>query len=334
MSQVSGQSQAIDISKDTSDLNSAILWVFFAGIYTMFYANTVYAYGTSSLLVTKGKAQRLLVVTTITAIYIISMLQVGTLWWITIWQFAEHGGDDPIWWSALQDFNGLTIYILSDVLLIWRCFCLFNGSFRVMALPFVLLVAEICLMTATVAYRALTNEAATTSKKDALRGNGLYLATYITSLFASVLATSLISYRIYSTSKRNDNSVGRFKPILRIITESSLFSSLSLLVSIIDCIVDDATFNGSVNVAVYAFDDYIFALAVLISALAPTIMVARVAQLTPEKTHAIVISPMSGYQYRDKGHSSSYNDLQDSVGSLTVVEHGGNGFSTKMKEVV
>ncbi|KDR69306.1 hypothetical protein GALMADRAFT_160582 [Galerina marginata CBS 339.88] len=315
MSQISGESLAIDISKDTSDLNSAILWVFFAGIYTMFYANTLYAYGAyllgyssfmklMDLIVTKGKAQRLLVVTTITAIYIISMLQVGIVWWITIWQFAEHGGDDPIWWRALQDFNGLTIYILSDILLIWRCFYLFNGSVRVMALPFVLLVAEICLMTSVVAYRALTHESAT--KEDVLRENGLFLAMYITSLFASVLATSLISYRIYSTSKRNDNSVGRFKPILRIITESSLFSSLSLLVSIIDCIVDDATFNGSVNVSVYAFDDYIFALGVLISALAPTIMVARVAQLTPDKTRPIVTSPMSVHQY--KGHSTSYND--------------------------
>lgn len=80
--------------------------------------------------VTRNASQRRLIVATITAIYVLSVVQLGFQWWGLNWEFITNGDSrdtvffalvvTPTWFSALGFLCTLLVLILADGLLVSR----------------------------------------------------------------------------------------------------------------------------------------------------------------------------------------------------------------------
>ncbi|KDR69420.1 hypothetical protein GALMADRAFT_919949 [Galerina marginata CBS 339.88] len=283
---MSALSDAIEKADISAALNSTVMFTFLMGIYTTAYFSTIYLYSHR-----KGSRQRMVVVI-ITALYSNGVLQLGLQWWYLKLAFVNNGttrGDTleaffvaPLWLEVISDLSQMVMLVLADVLLIWRCFFVWNRSIRVIVLPVVLLVAEV----------------------------GISIASVMTSM----AATTLIAFRIHSISNQENTPRGQFKHIIEIVVQSAVIYSLALLLQLASnvhpIVATDTVF--------LAYSQYAGSLAFVLSGLVPTVMVARICISPEDNTHLSTLQHVSRLQFQ--GQSTNHDISQVSMGGIEQME--------------
>ncbi|KDR69428.1 hypothetical protein GALMADRAFT_145473 [Galerina marginata CBS 339.88] len=307
---MSALSDAIEKADISAVLNAGVMFTFLMGIYT-----------TTYLVHRKGSRQRMVVVI-ITALYSNGVLQLGIQWWYLKLAIVNNGttrGDIlaeffnlPLWSEVTDELTQMLMVILADVLLIWRCFYVWNRSIRVIALPVLLLVAEVGISIASVMIRFINFDPASSS---AARLFGLMqIALFSVSFTGSMAATILIAFRIHSMSNQENTHGGRFKHVIEIVVQSAVIYSLALLLQIAYS-VQPVYAHETVY---FAYCSYASTLAFVLAGLVPTIMVARVYASPGDNTHLSSLQHVSRIQFQ--GQSTSRDVSQVSMGAVEQME--------------
>ncbi|PPQ82444.1 hypothetical protein CVT25_007242, partial [Psilocybe cyanescens] len=196
-----------------------------------------------------------IVLSAISVLYFLCFSEFIIDWYYINWTIVTNGnmresiflgtvGYGLEWTWVLNDFLQNSLLIISDGLLIWRCYHVWGQSFCAILAPFILLVAELGLIVATtfldIKFCLITSEANTI-----LYNNTTSALTFV-SLGTTVIATFIIGYRIYSVSQRRDTSSRRlFNHIATIIIESAAAYSMVLLLDAIIYVVPSLNVLGS-----------------------------------------------------------------------------------------
>ncbi|KDR71341.1 hypothetical protein GALMADRAFT_144028 [Galerina marginata CBS 339.88] len=300
---------AIEQSYIGSSVNSIMLFTFLMGVYTTIYIGTLYASLTSRA------AQHRIVLATITALYLLTMIQFGLQWYNLNRQVVQNGDTRdtifgslfaaPAWYLIVGDISSFSMYVLTDGLLIWRAFHLWGRSLRVMAIPLFLLASEIVLVIAEIVVEGIfVSLGPSKTTAQGLVANRLLPAVLFLSTAISLSTTILIVFRFYSIGKQHGDSVRRFRHILDIIVQSSAIYSLTSLIGAIGIVLP-----GSDNIAntwLFSYGLYTEVLNFAITGMAPTIMVARFALATDE-TAVSAATHLSGIQF---GAVSTHSDTR------------------------
>ncbi|KDR69424.1 hypothetical protein GALMADRAFT_145468 [Galerina marginata CBS 339.88] len=307
---MSAYSDAIEKADISSALNSTVLFTFLMGIYTSVY-----------FVHRKGSQQRMVVVI-ITALYFNGVLQLGLQWWDLEWAIVNKGTTRentfegffnlPLWSEVIAELSQLLMLILADILLIWRCFYMWNRSIRVIALPVLLLVAEVGISIATVVTGDINFKIP--SESTAHLFGVMQIALLSISFTGSMVETILIAFRIRSIFNQENTPRGRFKHVVEIVVQSAVIYSLALLLQI--------PYNVkpvNIHETVYlAYSNYASVLASVLAGLAPTVMVARVCVSPDDNTHLSALQHVSRIQFQ--GQSASQDVSQVSMGGIEQME--------------
>ncbi|KAF8186757.1 hypothetical protein BJ912DRAFT_451579 [Pholiota molesta] len=290
----------VDIEKSTisSNLNTAILFFFLMGMYTIIYFGTIYIHST------RRSSKSALVSAAITILYLSVMVGVACQWYMTKWQFVDNGDTRdsvflslytiPRWSGLVTDISFYISIVIADGLLIWRCFFVWNRSLRIISVSLLLIIAEIALFFVDIIFQAKYIGMLVPSGSVATENNDLLAAVLFISFGTTLVTTVLIAYRIYSVSKQQLPSSRRFNHIIDLVVQSGAIYSLSQLAYAITSILTE---SNAINTRIIAFADYASALNVAITGILPTIMVARVSLLSAETIYPSTSIHLSGLQF-------------------------------------
>ncbi|PPQ74132.1 hypothetical protein CVT25_003590 [Psilocybe cyanescens] len=231
----------------------------------------------------------------ISVLYLLCFLYFITEWYYLDWVVVINGhtresifwvtvGNGLQWVFVLNDFLQNSLLIISDGLLIWRCYHVWGQSFRVISAPLILLVAECGLFVATTVLNMKFNQI--TSDENVKLFNNISSALTFVSLGTTVITTFLIGYRIYSASRSNRSPSKRlFNHIVVMIIESAAAYSLALL---FDAIVFVFLSNDMVGSTLDVAEHYVQTVVIVVAkkGVSPTILVARIALTDTNSTDA------------------------------------------------
>ncbi|KAF9473149.1 hypothetical protein BDN70DRAFT_899988 [Pholiota conissans] len=132
-----------------TNLHVMIFQALLMGIYTVIFGGTMYAY------LIQQRSKHYAVTVTISILYIINIAVFSIQWYTTKFQFIDNGASRDTIFAALYytsdtgvaahialDFLTVVSLVLSDGLLIWRCFNLWNRSFYVISITMFLTFVE------------------------------------------------------------------------------------------------------------------------------------------------------------------------------------------------
>lgn len=127
--------------------------------------------------------------------------------------------------------------LVGDGVVIYRCYVVWQ-SWYVIIIPCILW----CSVAATGAGSVYANSQATVNKEDIFAsGTGPWITSFLAAtLFANLLSTSLLAYRIWSIGRRMKNAAlatGLMWPVVRVILDAGVLYSLSLLAALVCFIV-------------------------------------------------------------------------------------------------
>ncbi|KJA18846.1 hypothetical protein HYPSUDRAFT_44843 [Hypholoma sublateritium FD-334 SS-4] len=234
---------------------------------------------------TRKSPKNQIVLGLITALYVLSVIG-GLIIWVDLNLLIGTSGESrseslSAEFNAFSSPHNLLLVnltqnlppILADGLLIWRCFKIYNNSFRIIALSLLLFLAEIALyLTVTVL------DGIPTIQLTVATHNGLISAALFTTLAVTLWTTSLIAYRIYSASTHILNGARpRFYNILEIIIQTSFIYSLTLVMNAVLAAIPPNQGNPWTFLTA---SNYIATIFLGVAGIAPTLMVARVALLS------------------------------------------------------
>jgi len=314
-------SVAFQQAEISAALNSAMLFIFLTGIYTVVYFGTLYIYQ-------RRKApQRLIIIAVITLLFILGICNLALEWYATTWIFVKNGStqesvfiqmyDSPEWIVLVAAVTSFGMTLLADALIIWRCFHIWGHSFRIILLPSFLFVAEFALALATIILVAIEVTEVQTERQVQI-SNSISVASSFVSAGTSLLSTYLIVRRIYSVSHESKTSSRRFRRIVRIVVESALIYSLVQVVQAVVGIVPPKTLPASLPV--WAFQNYGSSLAEAITGIIPTVMVARVALASSSVDDidlATKMHDLTALQF-DESHTTQ-NETGSRIGIIQIV---------------
>ncbi|KAF9474947.1 hypothetical protein BDN70DRAFT_924305 [Pholiota conissans] len=315
-----GYTTSDEISLIATNLNVTIFQAFLMGIYTIIFGGTMYIY------LTRQPSKRYVVPVSVSVLYICNIADFGLEWLSTKNQFVDNGTTRDTVFMAI-DSTPLTIatigsvlnvisFVLSDALLIWRCFNLWNNSFLVISVPLFLTFAEAALMfvqTIGSAIVPLTSESLQTIF------NKVAVAGIVLSACTTIITTILIAYRIQSfLSTQEGVSSKRFRHIIDIVVQSGAVSSLSLLIFGISNIFN--TEDTLLNVNAIIFDFWTNAFVFPLTGMSTTIMVARVATLSNSTTIPSTSTNMTGIWFEPRSTVRTGTGAQVSV-ALNAQDH-------------
>ncbi|KAF8886672.1 hypothetical protein CPB84DRAFT_1537540 [Gymnopilus junonius] len=219
------------------------------------------------------------VIGSISLSYFFSAIQTSLQWYILKKSFIDNGGAQdtivvtfmelPSWFDLVNDISFFVAGAIANGLLIWRCYQIWNGSFRAIMLPIFFVVCAIALYMAMIVITFVTQSYSSSTRGshmlDILTGVLLFMDLAIT-----LSTTVLISYRINSFAKRNPfpESRSRFKRIVEILVQSAAAYSIVIIVYAITTIIPIDTLE-SINAARSYISIFYFSTA----GIAPTIMV-------------------------------------------------------------
>jgi len=241
--------------------------------------------------VTRKTNQRRTILSTITALYLLGTFQFGLEWYMMDREFVKYGDtrdtvyhaylNMPAWVAFMLDFCPLFSIVLADGLLMWRCFHVWNRSIRVMALPSLLMFAEIGLFIAAMVFQGRYNVSGTPllSEQYIATINAVISAQQFVSVAASLVTTLLIVFKVHSVTRANGGSVLRFKSILDVVIQSSAVYSLAIMMQAISFVLPNA--GHSDHPRVFGVEVWMTYLTALTSTLVPTLMVARIIFIPP-----------------------------------------------------
>ncbi|KAH9478993.1 hypothetical protein JR316_0009457 [Psilocybe cubensis] len=229
------------------------------------------------------------VLTTITALYWLSFLDFILQWYFLNWAFIMNGNikesiffsslDSPLWVSELLRIIETVIFVISDGLLVWRCYHVWGESKRIISIPLLFFFAECAMVITLTVVTAIWPPPQSRSR--ALLHNRIDSAFFLMCLVTTFIATFLIGYRIYPVSKQNTGSRTRYTHIIAIIIESSAAYLLALLLQVLSETIPEFT-NLQSPLAESTY--YIDSVSYVVSALAPTAMVLRLALSNTDDT--------------------------------------------------
>ncbi|KJA18640.1 hypothetical protein HYPSUDRAFT_44996 [Hypholoma sublateritium FD-334 SS-4] len=259
-------------------VNSGMLSILLVGIYTSLYLGTAFTY------FNRQSSRSLLVLAAITILYVLNLVE-AAIEWLSIREILRKNGlpttelfifvlEGSNWQTFVDDVCNFIITAVADGLLIWRCYKLWNNSFRVIILSLVFLLAEIGLNISVITFLSVKKLAPTLAA--AHKVNNLLSATAFMTLASTLWTTILIAYRIYSVSKHNPSRRGSapFKKILEIIGQSAVLYSLGSLMYAITGIITPNSSNIWTFSGLVYYSNVLFP---IIAGVAPTILVAQVA---------------------------------------------------------
>ncbi|PPQ92897.1 hypothetical protein CVT25_010452 [Psilocybe cyanescens] len=236
-----------------------------------------------------------IVLSAISVLYCLCFLYFAVQWYYLDWVLVVNGdtresiflatvvdGLDWIW--VLCGFLANSMFIISDGLLIWRCYHVWGQSFWAILAPLIPLVAECGLSVATTVFSAKFSSA--TSDANFILFNNISSALIFVSLGTTVIVTFIIGYRLHSASRIHHLSSRRlYNHIVTIIIESAAAYSLVLLFEAITVVVPSgAVIGSSLQYSSYYMDGILTA--VSNQGMAPTVLVARIALTDPNSTDA------------------------------------------------
>ncbi|KAF9474256.1 hypothetical protein BDN70DRAFT_899100 [Pholiota conissans] len=142
----------------------------------------------SLLMVSRRFHHRFRILASVTALWLCNVAQFGVEWFCTIWQFSTEG-------------EGHKSSVMQLELEIWRCFVLWDYSWRIVFGPVFLVVAETGLLLAQIIRRAMlssiswTSEPALLDKFDIISAAGFIVAAATTLLTTVLIALVLAGHR-------------------------------------------------------------------------------------------------------------------------------------------
>ncbi|KDR71334.1 hypothetical protein GALMADRAFT_144024 [Galerina marginata CBS 339.88] len=229
--------------------------------------------GTLSLYLTRKGSQRRMVILSITLLYLLDIIMLGVLWYTLEWMFVVNGETRESTFLSMDNPGWLSL----------------AGNI----IPaFMVVIADGLL--------APSQLLANLAKLHVV--NNIQSALFFTSLSSSLLATLLIAFRIHSVSKQNGASKRRFGHIIEIVVQSAAVYSLALLM------VGIANILSIPSTVTVQFANYGNAVAITITGIAPTIMVARVCHIADTTAEVSIIPNLSGLQFQ--GRSTQQNLTQ------------------------
>ncbi|KAH9483403.1 hypothetical protein JR316_0002869 [Psilocybe cubensis] len=248
------------------------------GIYTAVYGITVYIY------LSKASSDvghhRKIVLGGISALYWLTFLNSASMWNSLTWSLVLNGGNKnsmfwssllvPLWISALSSVIENIIFVISDALLIWRCYHVWGQSVRMIAVPLLLLFAELVLAFAATVLNILSTDL--TNGKNMTLDDNILVALFFVSLATTSCATFLIGWRIYTASGHIGRS--KYTHIITTIIESSAVYSLVLLVLAIHTVT---RFSREIESPWFEMSAYTSLALNFVPGFAPTVMVLRLA---------------------------------------------------------
>jgi hypothetical protein len=325
MSQLAPVYAAIEQGEISVSIMSTMFLTLVVGIYTTIYFGTLYAY------LTRPASQRRLVVTAITAMYLFTAVDLGLQWRQIQSQFIQNDATRdsifiayfvvPPWLVFINSICTLSVVVIADGLLIWRCFHLYRRSLGVVVLPGILWVMEIVFTLSSIIYNGVVGFASE-SQQQINASNGLLGTMIFLSLCATTALTSMIAYKIYSVSKPDGSSLGRFKRIIDIMIQSSIFYLLMLLLMAVNFIIS-LNINFVFVLQKFAFYNYGSVLSFIAPGLATTIMVARVASLAPNAADPSIRLSVLQFHSTPTGIRT--------LGRVENIAHGEDHFSPGLK---
>uniref|UniRef100_A0A8H7XXB6 Uncharacterized protein n=1 Tax=Psilocybe cubensis TaxID=181762 RepID=A0A8H7XXB6_PSICU len=270
------------------ELNSSVLQNCMMGIYTMVYGVTMYVC-TSRLASRKGPGSWT-VLTAISALYWINFLNFIVDWYLLYLSFIRSASTKASIFSSMLDIpkalDVLTSMIepfligISDGLLIWRCYHVWGKSRRIIAVPLLFFFTE-CAMGIAVIVINTTVQAGINHGSTGLLLNNMNSAVFFISLGTTSMATLLIGYRIYPVVNNTSRSRTRYKQIITIIVESSALYSLCLL---FEALSTEISALGDIDSPLGEVNFYSDSIFYVLSGLAPTAMVLRLALVNASST--------------------------------------------------
>ncbi|KAF9477079.1 hypothetical protein BDN70DRAFT_934500 [Pholiota conissans] len=289
----------------STTLNVFMFLALWMGIYTVIFAGTMYAY------VTRNVSSRYFVPVTVSVVYLCNLAGLSMQWYITQWQFVENGQDrDTVFIATMNTPPKIStaVYIISlfglvlgDSLLIWRCFNIWNHSFRVISVPVVLMVTETGELPINLGFYGVRLQ----NIFNRVLAAGIVIAGCTT-----ILTTALITYRIHSFLEHQEKSRKKFQNIIDIIIQSGALSSISFLMLGVAVILDTNT--DGLNVRIYNFYNWTTSFVFPLAGISSTIMIARVATLADESDPTTSIH-LTGIQFQSPSATHTGTGTQISV---------------------
>ncbi|KJA22322.1 hypothetical protein HYPSUDRAFT_215890 [Hypholoma sublateritium FD-334 SS-4] len=314
-----------------SIFNSAVATSLMLGTYVVVYLGTVYIY------LTKKSSRNNIVLFAITAMFIITVAQFAVQWAVVKRDLVNNDASrftafvasalEPAWQTLFNDFCGLFTSFLADGLLIWRCYNIWDGQLRVVAVSLFLLFTETSIYASAIILLLVDNlnpttQAAVNTLND-LIGAALFITASTTSLSAS-----LIAYRIYSLS-RNDplNRANKtFGKLVDVLIQSAAAYALISVWYAIETVIPETATNVWILIAT---DDYLFYIFPIVAGVASTSMVARVALIASSDAARSGIVPVSGLEFRAE-ESAATSEILSGVNRVYMI--GGGDVESEHKE--
>ncbi|PPQ80388.1 hypothetical protein CVT25_001705 [Psilocybe cyanescens] len=260
----------------SANLNSSMLFNFLMGIYTMIYGGVMYIYLSRK----PANTNHRIVLSAISVLYFLSFLNFVNEWYYLDWTFAINGATRESIFIATGGDGSKWSWVFSN-LLIYSLFIISDG----------LLVG---LFIASTIFSVIVGPLSST--ENAILSNNVSSALSFILLGTTVATTCLIGYKIHSASRSNDLPSKRlFNRVVVLVVESAAVYSLVLLLNAIIAIVPSFNWFGS---PLGEVQYYLGVLLTVVSGMAPTILVARIALTNPNNTVASApMTHISGLQF-------------------------------------
>ncbi|KAJ7445651.1 hypothetical protein FB451DRAFT_1292718 [Mycena latifolia] len=257
------------------------------------------------------------------AMYTLATIHAACRWLLVKNAFIDHGDTStttllyliqpPLWLAVLPAISLTTNTLISDCVLIWRCWTVWNRNWFIVILPICCTLAG-----AGLGYRSIAEQAAYIINPKLDRNAFVDFATpyFSLSLVTTCLATILITFRIISMTEPAARKARGYGRIIEIVVESAILYSVSLIVFLPFLV------KGS-------FDDgYPQAVVAQMTGIAPTLIVARVSfgLARPDETWQVPTSSLGFIgSMRSELPSTHRSELPSTNTALSRVDDNNDG---------
>ncbi|KAH9482058.1 hypothetical protein JR316_0004153 [Psilocybe cubensis] len=279
----------------SASLNAAMLLNFLIGIYMMVYGGTVYLY--CSRKPSKNHLNRRPVLLTLMSVpFTLAFVDFVLQWYLLNWSFVTQGATretifeaivlSPKAVAAVIEFVQGFLLVLSSMLLIWRCYYLWDEEVRVVTAPLVLLVVQIALAITNTVLVGTTQRTLTQLKSDLQRHMTASLA--FVSFGAAAYTSLLIAYKLHKTSSEtrteNETRISEAWAACRRMSDAVVDSSSAVaLVLLVKAVMTVIGPFWDLESPLVAAIPYVQAVLDVTTGMAPTIMIARLVVASAEK---------------------------------------------------
>ncbi|KAF9486090.1 hypothetical protein BDN70DRAFT_926808 [Pholiota conissans] len=308
-----------------ANLNGMIFAALLMGIYTVVYGGTIYKY------TTREGSRGYLVPATISCLYLCNLAFFGIDWFLTKRQFIDQGDDrDTVFLATVDNWGNLiteidllnaATLILSESLLIWRCFNVWDRSFRIIFVPVLLTFTEGALMLTQAIGAGVIPPSAFTEET---RLNNVAAAGILMSGCSTIITTALIAYRIRSFLTYQGISAKRFRHTIDIVVQSGAVYSFLLLLFGVVAILNTTAGGDRNGIKVVLFNFGLWApnFTYYLAGMSTTIMVARVAMLSSHTNDPTSVHS-TGIQFRPRSTVHTHTGAQPTIDISTPDAHRG-----------